>query len=375
MSFALMAAVFGYVEPIRILCTRELQVSIKESMHAELRNAIQQHDWLDAHYEIGESFIRGANGTEFLFRGLRHNMSAIKSMAKIDLCIVEEAEDVPEASWVELLPTVRAPGSEIWVIWNPRDDGSPVDKRFRKEPPDNAHVIQMNHEDNPWFPDVLRDEMEWDRRRDPAKFAHVWRGDYLKRSEAQVFRNWTVEDFETPPDVERLLLGADWGFSRDPTVLVRAWIDGRTLYVDQEAYQVGCEIDHLPELFDTIEGSRKWPIVSDSARPETISYMRRHGFNIRGAKKGAGSIEDGIEFLKSFDIVVHPRCKHTALELATYSYKTDPKTEEVLPTLKDKDNHVIDSLRYAVESLRRATNSRLPSLAPAGEKSGNWAHL
>src|SRR5690554_8060041 len=101
-----MAAIWGYAEPMRILCTRELQVSIKESMHAELKNAINSIDWLRNHYEIGEAFIRGANGTEFIFRGLRHNMSAIKSMAQIDLCIVEEASDVPQHSWTDLLPTI-----------------------------------------------------------------------------------------------------------------------------------------------------------------------------------------------------------------------------------------------------------------------------
>jgi len=87
-GFAKMAAVFGLAEPLRVLCTRDLQVSIKESMHAELRRAIASEPWLEAHYEVGESFIRGANGTEFMFRGLRHNISSIKSMAAIDLCIM-----------------------------------------------------------------------------------------------------------------------------------------------------------------------------------------------------------------------------------------------------------------------------------------------
>lgn len=94
-TFALMAAIWGYAEPLRILCTRELQVSIKESMHAEIKNAIASLPWLAAHYDVGEAYIRGKNGTEFIFRGLRHNISAVKSMAQIDLCIVEEAADVP----------------------------------------------------------------------------------------------------------------------------------------------------------------------------------------------------------------------------------------------------------------------------------------
>jgi phage terminase large subunit len=93
--------------------------------------------------------------------------------------------------------------------------------------------------------------------------------------------------------------------------------------------------------------------VADSARPETVSYMQRRGFRIQPAIKGPGSVEDGVEFLKSFDIVVHPRCTHTADELTLYSYKVDRLTGVVLPVLEDKKNHVIDALRYALEGLRR----------------------
>jgi phage terminase large subunit len=141
---------------------------------------------------------------------------------------------------------------------------------------------------------------------------------------------------------------------------VRAYIVGRTLYVDQEAYAVGCEIDNTPALFDKVPGSRRWTIRADSARPETVSYMQRKGFRIIPAVKGPGSVEDGIEFLKSYDIVVHPRCRHTIDELTSYSFKVDSKTDEILPVLDDKNNHVIDALRYACEGLRRAPKSKAP---------------
>ena len=148
--------------------------------------------------------------------------------------------------------------------------------------------------------------------------------------------------------------GADWGFAIDPTVLIRCHIIGRKLYIDYEAHMVGCEITDTPTLFHTIPESEKWPIVADSARPETISYMRKNGFpKIMPAIKGPKSVEDGIEWLKSFDIVVHPRCKHTIEELRLYSYKTDPMTNQVIPILADKDNHLMDALRYACESARR----------------------
>jgi phage terminase large subunit len=138
-------------------------------------------------------------------------------------------------------------------------------------------------------------------------------------------------------------------------VLVRCSIEANRLYIDHEAYAVGCEIVNLPELFMQVPEAEKWPITADSARPETISHMQKNGFpRIRAAIKGAKSLEDGIEWLKSFDIVVHPRCKHLIDELTLYSYKTDPLTGDVLPILEDKNNHVIDALRYACEGARRA---------------------
>ena len=97
---ALMAAIWGYAEPLRILCTREFQASIKESFHAELKAAIASQPWLEDHYDVGIDYLRGRNGTEFIFRGLRHNVGSIKSLAKIDLTICEEAEDIPEATVV-----------------------------------------------------------------------------------------------------------------------------------------------------------------------------------------------------------------------------------------------------------------------------------
>ena len=120
---------------------------------------------------------------------------------------------------------------------------------------------------------------------------------------------------------------------------------------------IGCEIDQLPDLFDRVPDARKWFITADSARPETISYMQKHGYpKINGAQKGPRSLEEGVAWLQSFDIIVHPRCTHTIDELTLYSYKQDPLTGKVLPMLEDKHNHCIDSLRYACEGARKAVN-------------------
>jgi phage terminase large subunit len=149
--------------------------------------------------------------------------------------------------------------------------------------------------------------MEYDMRRDPDKFQHVWKGAYLQNSQSRVFRNWCIEEFDAPPDAIHRL-GADWGFAVDPTVLVRCHISGRKLYVDFEAYMVGCEITDTPDLFMTVPESEKWPIVADSARPETISHMRQNGFpKIMSAVKGPKSVEEGIEWLKSVTISLFTR--------------------------------------------------------------------
>lgn len=361
-NFAKMAAIFGAIEPLRILCTRELQDSIKESFHAELKNAIASEPWLAAHYDVGVDYLRGKNGTEFIFKGLRHNIGSIKSMAQIDICIIEEAEDVPEHSWQALEPTIRAEKSEIWVIWNPRISESPVDIRFVKNTPPRSVGAELNYYDNPKFPRVLEEQRAHQERiLDAETYRHIWLGQYLTRTKASVFpNNWRVEEFNTPANVE-LRLGADWGFATDPTTLVRCFLDGRRLFIDYEAYMVGCEIMDTPALFMTVPNAEKWPIFADSSRPETISHMRKHGFpKIMGAVKGPNSVEEGIEWLKSYEIIVHPRCARTIEELTTYSYKTDKTTGAVLPILEDKNNHCIDALRYATEGLRRAAAAIKP---------------
>jgi phage terminase large subunit len=193
--------------------------------------------------------------------------------------------------------------------------------------------------------------MEWLKSRDYQSYLHVWEGEVRKHSNALIFGGYfKVEDFETPRDA-RFYYGADWGFATDPTTLIRCFIKGKTLYIDSEAWAIGCEIDNTPALFEKVEGSRKWPIKADNARPETISYMRRQGFNISGAKKWQGSVEDGIEYLKTYDIVIHPRCKHTIDEFNHYSYKVDKQTGDVLPVIVDANNHLCDSLRYALDGL------------------------
>lgn len=340
------------------VCVREIQKSLNQSVKRLLENKITEMG-ADAYFEVQESVIKSRFGTgRIIFQGMQnHTADSIKSLEGYDCAWVEEAQSLSQRSLDLLRPTIRKPESEIWFTWNPRQATDPVDGLLRGEnPPANATVLRVNYMDNPWFPEVLREEMEYDKRRDPDKYAHIWKGEYLRNSEARVFRNWRIEEFEAPADAIHRM-GADFGFAVDPTTLVRCHIVGRALFIDHEAYQVGCEIMDTPDLFMTIPGSERWPITADSARPETISHLRKHGFpKIMPAVKGPRSVEEGVEWLKSFDIVVHPRCLHTIDELTMYSFKTDPLTGKILPVLEDKKNHLIDALRYACEGARRAAN-------------------
>jgi phage terminase large subunit len=299
--------------------------------------------------------IQGTNGTEFIFKGLHHNITEIKSTEGVDDCWVEEAENVSAESWDVLLPTIRKSGSEIWITYNPKDDDAPTHKRFVLQRQPDEVLVQTNYLDT-LDAGVLGKETlelaERDKINDPDRYEWVWMGKPRRLSASRIFAGKIrVSTFDPPPDC-RFFHGADWGFAQDPSVLVRSWIQERTLYVDHAEYGYGVEMQELAALFDRVPTARKWPIKADEARPETIAYMRREGYTITGAEKGKGSVEDGIEWLRSFDeIVIHERCGQFLDEARLYSYKVDPRTGDVLPIIVKAYDHGWDALRYAYVDL------------------------
>lgn len=344
---------------VRILCGRELQVSIADSVHRLLIDRINARG-LDPFFQWTNTGVTSVTGSEFIFKGLRHNISEIKSLEGIDICWVEEAQKVSKASWELLIPTIRKEGSEIWLSFNP---GTPYDEtwqRFVVTPPHDALVRKVTYRDNPWFSATLEAERAYaEETLPPEDYRHIWEGEPKVSTQAQVFRGrYVVEPFETPETI-RLFYGADWGFAADPTTLVRAFVRGDELFIDYEAWARGIELENLHTLFDTVPGARRWAIVADASRPEIIKSMRRRGFIVKPSKKWPGSVEEGVTVLRSFRrIVVHPRCEHVAEEMRLYSYKVDSLTEEVLPMLVDKDNHCIDALRYGLEPVIRGKVGR-----------------
>ena len=353
--FAELAVEDSLREKCDIVCIREVQRTLAQSAKKLIELKIETMGVPDR-FRVLQSHIESDLGGVIMFQGMQnHTADSIKSLEGFDRAWVEEAQNLSQRSLDLLRPTIRKPGSELWFGWNPNFETDPIDQLLRGDnPPPDAVVVKANYRDNPWLPDVLRAELEYDQRRDPEKYAHIWLGEYQTMSEARVFKNWKIEDFDRPPGTMHRL-GADWGYAIDPSVLVRCDIEGNRLYVDHEAYMVGCEIVNLPDLFDRVPESRKWFITADSARPETISYMQKHGYpRMNRAIKGAGSLEEGVAFLQSFDIIVHPRCVHVIDELSMYRYKKDPLTDQIVPILEDKNNHTIDALRYACEGARKA---------------------
>jgi phage terminase large subunit len=343
---------YGVQSPLRILCAREIQESITDSVKRILDDTIERYG-LGNFYTSTNTEIRGANGTLFIFSGLFNKISKFKSKEGIDICWVEEADSISQDSLDTLLPTLRKDNSEFWFSFNPRNDSDPVYQMFvANDPPENSIVREVSFKDNPFFSEKSRKLMGWHKKHDTDKYNHVWLGKLLKQSQALIFKNWRVGNF-VAPEGTIFYYGCDWGFSNDPLALIRCYFDdeNRKLYIDYEAGGVGVELDDIPELFDVVPGSRKWKITADCSRPETISHLCRRGFNVVGSKKGAGSVEDGIDFLHNYEIIVHERCQNTRAELGLYSYKIDKKTGEILPLIVDKKNHYIDGLRYSIEDL------------------------
>jgi phage terminase large subunit len=162
-------------KPTRVLCAREFQTSIKDSVHKLLSDQIYAMG-LDAHFEITQNSIRGVNGSEFAFVGLKNNIANVKSYEGVDICWVEEANTTSKMSWSILIPTIRKEKSEIWVSFNPELETDETYQRFVANPPDDCQIVKVNWQDNPWFPETLKLEKDALYARDREAYNTVWEG-------------------------------------------------------------------------------------------------------------------------------------------------------------------------------------------------------
>jgi len=282
-------------------------------------------------------------------------------------------EEGEEYSGIEEIRSVRQSvlrGGEKFIIlftYNPpRNPNHWLYKEIKYNDPDRS-IHHSHYKDVPesWLGSKFFKDAERLKINNFEAYQHEYGGLPVQNPEEIIFSGkYEVRDFETPPVNElyqsRFFFGADWGFANDPSVLVRMFIKDDCLWIDYAEYGYHIEIDFLgKKLFDKVPESRKWRIKADNSRPETISNLRRQGFNIVAAKKWTGCVDDGIEYLKSFrKIYIHTRCakkvgeKQTILEEhQNYSYKIDKNTKQVLPIVNDKAgwDHGIDAERYGLD--------------------------
>lgn len=225
-SFAKMAAVEGYRFGMAgisgvILCARQFMNSLEDSSLEEIKRAIQDEPFLVDYYEIGEKFIRSKDGRiSFAFKGLDRNIASVKSMGRLLLCWVDEAEPVTEEAWQTLIPTLREEGTdwnaELWVTWNPKRKAAAVEKRFRNSSDPLIKVVEMNWRDNPKFPDKLERDRQRDLKDNPDDYEHIWEGGYKTAFTGAYYAR---------PLADALREGRIGLVSLDPLMTIRAYWD------------------------------------------------------------------------------------------------------------------------------------------------------
>ncbi len=359
-NFATMLIERCMYKPTRWLCVREHQTTLRNSVKQLLEDKAKALG-VDSQFRFMNNCIEGPNNSLINFIGMKnHTAESAKSFEAYDGAWCEEAQSLSKRSLEILVPTIRKEGSEIWASWNQRFEKDPIEQ-FANESKNDPDVVlvDVNWRHNPWLSTTTLKDIARDKRRDKERADHIWEGHYDTKSGSKVFSNYRIGELEEFNKIGSLPIyyGSDFGFANDPSGIIEVYVDttNRILYITKEAFGVGVEIDDIPSvLYEPVVGKNKrFPITADSARPETISYLKRQYPTLKAAKKGPGSVKEGVEFIRSYDVVIHPQCQVTYDEFTHYAYKVDPKTDAILPDLEDKKNHAIDSLRYAIEQVRK----------------------
>jgi phage terminase large subunit len=351
----------GTQRPLRILCAREQQNSIADSVHKLLSDQIDKLG-LGQFYEIQKQYIHGANGTQFSFEGLRHNISRIKSYEGIDICWVEEAEATSNASLEVLIPTIRKDDSEIWFSFNPRLKEDPIYRRFVLDPPDDTILVRMSWRDNPWFPETLRKEMETLKAKNFDAYLNVWEGECVTNLNGAVY----AEEIRRCVEENRVTK-----VPYDATVSVDVFVDlGRRdattlLFVQRVGFEYHI-IDHystnLKFWGHYMEELQKRKYIYNTvylpwdAKAKTVGtkmsieeLTREAGFRVRVVPRLA--ISDGINAART----IFDRCwfdekktKDFFHNLRQYHYETERDNKGLLKNepVHDESSHDADTFRY-----------------------------
>jgi len=345
-SVAVYVILRAYKSKIRILCCREFQVSISKSSRQLLVDTINRMG-LSSFFKITDNSIKGNNGSEIIFTGLYNNLDSVKSTENIDLAWIEESQSVSRRSIEVLTPTVRAIGSQLIFTLNREQEEDVITADFINKEREDTLKIEINYLDNPFCPQVMIDEANLCMESSTDDYNHIWLGQCVKHSDAQVFKNkWKIKYFELPEDTT-YYYGMDLGYSQDPTAIVKCFIIDKDLYIAKETGGIGIEITNLHLLLENI-CSKSDLINADNSRPETISHIKHvDGYNIVGYPKL--KIIEGIEYIRSFNnIYVHQSCENMIKEFRLYSYKIDERSGQITDVIKGGDDHFLDALRYSL---------------------------
>jgi phage terminase large subunit len=360
---------------ILVLCLREFMNSIRDSTHRTLVAQIEELGMQNEFEILKSSIICKRTGSEFIFSGMNHPES-IQSLYGCDIVFYDEAQRCSQRSLDILLPSIRKENSQIIFSLNPHLATDPVYEQLilGKDNYKDCVVVDIEWVDNPWFPDVLRDEKDACLRQDVEKYNNIWLGKTLERAESIIFnRPGQIQSYDFTPDPKlwQPFFGADWG-SVDPTVLIKTWVWQQDLYVEYETYDLDLPIELITASWDLIPGSDKQTIYADNSRPEIIKYLRRNGLpHLRPCKKWNGSILDGIDHLKNYQhIIIHPRCVHTLEEFSLYKWKTRKLGDQIVvipDEPEDRNQHCIDSIRYSCEPIILGRKMHMEERQPTPE--------
>lgn len=332
----------------RILCAREFQNSIADSSHQLLADLINQYNLRD--FVVTEnSIINTKNGSDFLFRGLHRNEQSIKSIEGIDIAWVEEAQTVSNKSLEILTPTIRKPGSQLIYTYNRLEEDDPVHQRLVIEGRPNTLVIKVNYEialKYDWMPEAVRLEMEDDKKKRPTLFRHKWLGEPNKL-ETRIYKDWAVID-EIPHEARLERIGLDFGYSVDPTAIVAVYRYNGGFILDEVCYRKGLSNKQIADIIQAME--EYCLVIADSAEPKSIDEIRSYGVSIMPSKKGADSINQGIQLVQSQAVSVTKQSKNILSEYKNYVWKTD-RDGKTLPVPEPGNDHLCDAIRYALQSL------------------------
>jgi len=249
-SFARALLIQGAEKKLRILCTREVQKSIKDSVHKLLADQIQSLGF-GGFYEVLENEIRGKNGTVFTFAGLAtHTIESIKSYEGVDRVWVEEGQVVRKRSWDVLIPTIRKPDSEIWVSYNPALETDETHQRFAANGGDDCIVVDMNYNDNPWFPEVLEDERQKAKIRMPkAEYENIWEGKCMPAVAGAIYFNEVAK----AEDDGRITNVPHDPMQKVHVVFDLGWNDAMAISLVQKSLSAIAVIEYIEDNYKTLD--------------------------------------------------------------------------------------------------------------------------